>query len=141
VLDNFGLHEALSDLVERTRRSHPGVRIELDAQLAQARPSSEVALTLYRAAQEGITNALRHGHARSLRLQVRAGDDDIALQLVDDGSGLPAGWPESGGQRGLRWLAERVASVGGRCQVEPDSAGGVCLRVRVPLAQAVEAAA
>jgi two-component system sensor histidine kinase UhpB len=141
VLDNFGLREALSDLVERTRRSHPGVRIELDAQLAEARPSSEVALTLYRAAQEGITNALRHGHARSLRLQVRCGDDGIALQLVDDGKGLPADWPEGVGQRGLRWLAERVESVGGRCQVEPSGAGGVCLRVRVPLAQAVEAAA
>jgi two-component system sensor histidine kinase UhpB len=137
VLDNFGLQEALTDLVERTRRSHPGVHIELDAQLADARPSAEVALTLYRAAQEGITNALRHGHARSLRLQLLAGDEDVALQLVDDGSGLPADWPERS-HRGLRWLAERVASVGGQCQVEPDSAGGVCLRVRVPLAHALE---
>lgn len=133
VLDNFGLHEALGDLVERTQRSHPGVRIELDAQLADARPSAEVALTLYRAAQEGITNALRHGHARSLRLQLRVEEDTIALQLVDDGTGLPAGWPESGGQRGLRWLAERVESVGGQCQVEPGGAGGACLKVTVPL--------
>jgi two-component system sensor histidine kinase UhpB len=141
VLDNFGLQDALVDLVARTRRSHPGVHIELDAQLAAARPSAEAALTLYRAAQEGITNALRHGHARSLRLQLRAGDDGIALQLVDDGTGLPADWPERAGRRGLRWLAERVESVGGRCEVEPDSAGGVCLRVRVPLAQAQAAEA
>ena len=141
VLDNFGLQEALSDLVERTRRSHPGVRIELDAQLAAARPSAEVALTLYRAAQEGITNALRHGHARSLRLQPQATDGGIALQLVDDGTGLPSDWPGGGAQRGLRWLAERVESVGGRCEVEPASAGGVCLRVRVPVGQAAEALA
>ena len=140
VLDKFGLQEALSDLVERTRRSHPGVRIELDVQLGDARPSPEVALTLYRAAQEGITNALRHGQAHALRLQLRAGEDDIALQLVDDGRGLPADWAERG-QRGLRWLAERVESVGGQCEVEPGSAGGVCLRVRVPLSQAVEAVA
>jgi two-component system sensor histidine kinase UhpB len=138
LLDNFGLQEALSDLVERTRRSHPGVRIELDAQLAQARPSAEVGLTLYRAAQEGITNALRHGAARSLRLQLRAADGGIALQLVDDGTGLPAGWPEAGAQRGLRWLAERVESVGGRCEVAPSGSGGVCLRVQVPLAQPAE---
>jgi two-component system sensor histidine kinase UhpB len=141
VLDNFGLREALSDLIERTRRSHPGVRIELDAQLAAARPSAEVALTLYRAAQEGITNALRHGHARLLRLQLRADADSVALQLLDDGTGLPPDWPERGGHRGLRWLAERVESVGGQCQVEPGTPGGVCLRVRLPLHQPVEALA
>lgn len=140
VLDNFGLREALDDLVERTRRSQPGVRIELDVQLGAARPSPEVALTLYRAAQEGITNALRHGQARWLRLQLRAGEDGIALQLLDDGSGLPAGWPEGGGHRGLRWLAERVQSVGGHLQVAPGGAGGVCLRVRVPCVPAEEGA-
>jgi two-component system sensor histidine kinase UhpB len=141
VLDNFGLREALADLVERTRRSHPGVRIQLDAQLAQTQPSAEVALTLYRAAQEGITNALRHGDAHSLRLQVRAVDEDIVLQLEDDGSGLPADWHERRGHRGLRWLAERVQSVGGRFQVEPATEGGVCLRVCVPVQQPVEALA
>lgn len=141
VLDNFGLGEALADLAERTRRSQPGVHIELDAQLGAAQPSSEVALTLYRAAQEGITNALRHGHARTLRLRLQAGQHDIALELVDDGTGLPPDWPERGGHRGLRWLAERVESVGGQLQVEPGSAGGVCLRVRVPLHEPVEALA
>jgi two-component system sensor histidine kinase UhpB len=141
VLDNFGLQEALADLVERTRRSQPGIRIELDAQLAAAQPSAEVALTLYRAAQEGITNALRHGQARTLRLQLRAQGDSIALELVDDGSGLPPDWPERGGHRGLRWLAERVESVGGQCQVEPAGARGVRLSVRVPLQEPVEALA
>jgi two-component system sensor histidine kinase UhpB len=141
VLDNFGLQEALRELVERTRRSHPGVQIVLDAQLQQARPSPDAALTLYRAAQEGITNALRHGHARSLRLQVRSSADGIALEVHDDGSGLPPEWPQAGGQRGLRWLAERVESVGGRCEVGPGTRGGVCLKVCVPLAEAAEALA
>lgn len=140
VLDNFGLREALDDLVERTRRSHPGVDIELDAQIAAARPSAEVALTLYRAAQEGITNALRHGHARSLRLQLRADGEAMELDLVDDGKGLPDDWPEHGGHRGLRWLAERVESVGGRCQVEAAQPAGVRLQVRVPLEEAEVAA-
>ncbi|NML45604.1 HAMP domain-containing protein [Ramlibacter sp. G-1-2-2] len=141
VLDNFGLREALADLVERTRRSHPDVRIELDAQLADARPSAEVALTLYRAAQEGITNALRHGQARTLRLQLRVVADGIELQLLDDGRGLPADWPEHRGQRGLRWLAERVESVGGSCSVERGSTGGVRLQVSVPVDEAAEALA
>lgn len=141
VLDNFGLRDALDDLVERTRRSHPEVRIELEAQLEDAQPSPEVALTLYRAAQEGITNALRHGQARTLRLSLHARDDAIALELVDDGKGLPPDWPAGGGHRGLRWLAERVESVGGQFTVEPQPAGGVRLAVRVPLEEAAEALA
>jgi len=141
VLDNFGLREALGDLVERTARSHPGVHVDLDAQLGAARPSADVALTLYRAAQEGITNALRHGQARSLSLTVRAEQDSIALQLDDDGSGLPPDWPKRTAPRGLRWLAERVASVGGHCQVEPRDVGGVCLKVRVPVDAVAEAVA
>lgn len=138
VLDNFGLQDALSDLVERTRRSHPGVRIELDLQLGEVQPSPEAALALYRAAQEGITNALRHGRAGTLRLALRAEADGIALQLVDDGAGLPAGWPDSGARRGLRWLAERVEAVGGRCEVAPAAGGGVCMRVHVPATQPEE---
>ena len=70
VLDNFGLEEALNDLAERTRRSHPEVQVELAIALGEARLPSEVALALYRAAQEGITNALAHGHAQRLQLTV-----------------------------------------------------------------------
>jgi two-component system sensor histidine kinase UhpB len=141
VLDNFGLQEALSDLVERTRRSHPGVHIALDAELADAQPSTEVALTLYRSAQEGITNALRHGRARSLDLRLRPDGDGIALEVQDDGSGLPPDWPASSARRGLRWLAERVEAVGGRCDVVPGPQGGACLKVCVPLAEPAEALA
>jgi two-component system sensor histidine kinase UhpB len=65
VLDSFGLGEALNDLAERTRRSHGEVQIDLKVDLANAVLSSDASLALYRAAQEGLTNALRHGHARS----------------------------------------------------------------------------
>ena len=67
VLDSFGLAEALADLAERTRRSHPGVEIALQVELGGRALPSEVALTLYRAAQEGCTNALRHGKAQRLQ--------------------------------------------------------------------------
>lgn len=71
VLDNFGLAEALDDLAERTRRAHPGVRVELGEAVGDARLSADAALALYRAAQEGITNALRHGRAGAIAVSVR----------------------------------------------------------------------
>ncbi|MBX3605262.1 MAG: HAMP domain-containing protein [Piscinibacter sp.] len=140
VLDNFGLAEALDELVERTRRSQPGVTIETRLVLPETPLPPEVALTLYRAVQEGITNALRHGQARRLQLELHVGPGDVRLELRDDGSGLPAeGWQRPG-HYGLRWLAERVETLHGELRIEPAAPRGVRLGVRVPLpaAAAVE---
>ncbi len=158
VLDNFGLADALADLVERTRRSQPGVEIALDVQLGEASLGGDAALALYRAAQEGVTNALRHGGATRLALEVRAGGLDhqgggdgagsgegggegkadagppgVHLRLRDDGRGLAPGWADKEGHYGLRWLGERVESLHGRLRVEAASPRGVQLQVWLPL--------
>ena len=133
VLDSFGLAEALADLVERTRKSQPGVTIDTDIALGNTPLSAEVALTLYRAAQEGITNALRHGQATRLNLSVHADASDVNLSLQNDGSGLPAeGWQRPG-HYGLRWLVERVESLRGELRLDANAPRGVQLQVRLPL--------
>ncbi len=90
VLDSLGLAEALDDLVQRTRRSHPTISLASQVLLpaGQALPP-ELALTLYRAAQEGLTNALRHGQARALALHLWADAGQMQLTLDDDGVGPP----------------------------------------------------
>lgn len=133
VLDNFGLAEALADLVERTRRSQPGVQIELHVDLADAQLGSEAALALYRTAQEGITNALRHGQAQRVRLSVQGRAAEVVLELVDDGVGLVPGWADKAGHHGLRWLGERVCILGGQFEVAAATPRGTQLSVRLPL--------
>jgi two-component system, NarL family, sensor histidine kinase UhpB len=102
VLDSFGLGAALDDLAERTRRAHPGVQLTLRADLGGVRLAPEAALALYRAAQEGITNALRHGRASRLALVVQRGGGEVGLTLVDNGSGLACRsvWPGRAGNCG-----------------------------------------
>ena len=134
VLDRFGLVDALTDLAERTRRAHAGVTVELDLQLDDAAAlNSEAALALYRAAQEGITNALRHGQARALQLALRQHNGQVQFSLTDNGSGLAADWSDRPGHHGLRWLAERVQSLRGRFALTPGVPRGACLRVELPL--------
>ena len=133
VLDNFGLADALADLVERTRLNHPQVAIETHTELGGAALDAEVALTLYRTAQEGFTNALRHGQARRLQLALQADAAAVTLSLRDDGCGLPPeGWQRPG-HYGLRWLAERIEAVAGQLRIENVAGGGAQLSVRVPL--------
>ena len=134
LLDSFGLAEALNDLVERLRRSHADVQIALEVALGGCMLSSEAALALFRAAQEGINNALQHGHARQLRLVVTGAGAEVTLTLQDDGCGLAPDWSTRTGHYGLRWLTERVESIGGKLGIEAGQAGGVRLSVRVPLA-------
>ena len=133
VLDSFGLTEALNDLAERTRRSHPAVQIILQVELGEAQLAGDVALALYRAAQEGITNALRHGQATGLKLALHAAPEGLTLDVVDDGQGLPAEGTQRSGHYGLRWLAERVEALGGRFSIEAALPRGVHLQVRLPL--------
>ena len=133
VLDNFGLGEALGDLAERTRRSQPGLQIALRVELGGAALGSDAALALYRAAQEGISNALRHGEAKSLQLAVIGAADAVTLELCDDGKGLAPDWAGRTGHYGLRWLAERAEALGGTFGVEPREPHGVRLQVQLPL--------
>jgi two-component system sensor histidine kinase UhpB len=133
VLDNFGLAEALDDLVERTRRSQPELTITLRVELGATPLSAEVALTLYRAAQEGLTNALRHGQARQVALDVVGEPRQVRLSLRDDGVGLPPQGIQRAGHYGLRWLGERVASLNGVLKIESATPHGVLLDVTVPL--------
>jgi two-component system, NarL family, sensor histidine kinase UhpB len=139
VLDNFGLGEALNDLVERTLRSQAGVRIETRVELGAAALGSDAALALYRAAQEGISNALRHGQARLIQLSVEGTRAVVTLSLRDDGCGLAPDWSARTGHYGLRWLQERVEAIGGTLSIEPSHPSGVLLQVRLPLDPALRA--
>jgi two-component system sensor histidine kinase UhpB len=134
VLDSFGLADALGDLVERTRRSQPAVEVSMRVDVGGARLPAEVALALYRAAQEGITNAIRHGEASHIGLDVAAEGDRVRLCLDDDGRGLPPEGVSRAGHYGLRWLAERVEGLGGTLEVRPATPAGARLQVTVPLA-------
>jgi two-component system sensor histidine kinase UhpB len=138
VLDHFGLADALNDLAARTRQAHAGVQVDVDIGLGNTPLSSDAALALYRAAQEGITNALRHGQANRLSLSLRASGDTVRFELLDDGLGLTADWAERPGHHGLTWLRERVESLGGQFTLEAASPRGVRLRAEVKAAPAVD---
>ncbi|HSV69681.1 MAG TPA: histidine kinase [Methylibium sp.] len=136
VLDAFGLADALRDLAERTRVSQPQVQLEMNVDVAGLELGNEAALALYRATQEGITNALRHGQAQRITVTLRADDSGAALDVRDDGSGLAEGWREraaaEGDHYGLRWLDERVQALAGRASIDNEPPRGARLQVWVP---------
>ena len=124
---------ALADLV--TRATEGGLDARLDVETLEALPDGAARL-LYRAAQEGVRNALAHSAARSLRVLVEQEGACAVLEVVDDGIGLDEGTLEAraaAGHMGLRTLRGLVADAGGRLDVRTGPSGGTILRVEVPL--------
>jgi len=99
--------------------------------------SDEQHHTLYRAAQEALTNVQRHAHAHAVWLELRGGAGALELRVADDGVGMPA--PAGAEDRGfgLRGMRERAEQLGGTVTLAPRTGGGTDLVMRLPLIEEV----
>jgi two-component system sensor histidine kinase UhpB len=131
-LDDLGLVNALIALCNRLD-GQEGPRIERDLQGNLPAMPSEVELVLYRIAQEGLTNAVRHAHATSISLCVQGDAESVALRVRDDGVGMPHDMPR--GTSGIAGMRERAILVGGRFSIESVPRRGTEVRLRVPLGE------
>jgi signal transduction histidine kinase len=86
---------------------------------------------LYRITQECISNAVKHGKARNVIIQLEASDDGIGLRVKDDGSGLPDLLPKSAGM-GLRIMAPRASIIGATFQFRRNDSGGTVVSCVLP---------
>ena len=130
-LDDFGLVpaiERLRDLV--TEQS--GISVEVRSEIGDQRLSPETETTLYRIAQEALTNVVKHADARSVRMRLSRSGNRIVLVVQDDGRGFEPESVRDGGV-GLLGMRERIALVGGRLTIESTEGGGTMLTAEVPI--------
>jgi signal transduction histidine kinase len=121
------LRTALEGLAAETSAAGVPTELGVDGSARMLSPDSEE--SLFRAAQEGLTNVRKHADATSARVLLHFGEDTVCLEVRDDGRGLPATPHEGFGLLGLR---ERAARLGGRLDVVPSPGGGTTLLVEVP---------
>lgn len=132
-LDDHGLERALQSYIEDlTHRNH--FQIDFQATGTSGRVPSHIETVLYRVAQEGLTNVMKHADASKVSVILDRRKDEIKLVIEDDGRGfLPAQVAEDGNRLGLRGMRERVNLVGGELNVESTPGKGATIYVRVPL--------
>jgi signal transduction histidine kinase len=118
----------LEPLLEEVRRAGLSVRLQIEG--APATLPSTLDLSAYRVVQEGLTNALKHAHARHVEVVVRYGSDRLSIDVRDDGDG---GRPGGGPGHGLVGVGERVKIYGGEMTAGARAAGGFVLSTRFPL--------
>ena len=117
----------LVDLVERARAA--GTDVSLDLHLPRDPLPPGLQLTVYRVAQESLTNAHRHTPGAAVRLRVEGGRDVLCLEIASSG-GRPTRAP--GGGHGLVGMRERVRMHGGDLRTGPTPEG-FSVVARLPL--------
>jgi two-component system sensor histidine kinase UhpB len=129
-LDDLGLINALIALCSRIGdQGSLAIRRELAANLPPLSP--EVELVIYRVAQEGLTNALRHANAATATISLEVVDDRVRLVVADDGDGMPSTLPPD--TVGIAGMRERALLVGGRLRIESQPGAGTEVHLTVPL--------
>lgn len=137
-LEHVALADVLSSLLADFRQ-HDGARrflFEPGTLADHYGPAHDA--TLYRCVQEAVTNALKHGDARTVRValaETDAAGRRLRLVVTDDGRGPPAVVSEGLGLTGMR---ERVRALGGTCRLSAGPTGGACLVVEIPVAEVAE---
>jgi signal transduction histidine kinase len=138
-LDVLGLCPALRQHFSQVTR-HRGTRIHFRETLGRRRVSDDLATTLFRVAQEALTNAITHGHAKRVDVDLEATKEEVTLTIRDNGKGFDPFLPRTRGksQLGLRVMREMAAAGRGTFKLESGRGQGTTVRVSVPLATAAE---
>jgi two-component system, NarL family, sensor kinase len=122
-------------LAATTRRftSQTGILATLSGDLALALPHA-VEVELFRIASEALTNVERHAHARRVTVRLYASDDDVCLDVADDGVGYGGDAGVDGARYGIVGMRERAAALGGTFTIGSGTDGrGTHVAVYVPL--------
>lgn len=127
-----GLREVLSEMVALLRDSF-GIDARCEIfESASIRLTSDALDNLYRISQEAVSNARRHGRAKSIKITLESHPEVVRLAIQDDGVGLPLPPPSTG--MGLKIMQFRAATIGARLSVAPGENGGtlVCVECLQP---------
>jgi len=122
----LGICEALNSLANEVNE-HSGVNCEAHYSATDDTQDIQVATQLFRIAQEGISNALRHGNAKNIKLRYEQDGDTAYLAVIDDGIGIPAEHARIDGL-GLRSMRYRARMINGTVNVAARAKGGTEVR-------------
>jgi two-component system, NarL family, sensor histidine kinase UhpB len=139
-LGRVKLGELIAELTAGLQGRHPDTQIRTDIGKLAKSYGEPVDLTVYRCIQEAITNAIRHGEAPNIVVDLAeapgtggnggSASGELHLTISDDGKGIAPSTPKG---FGLTTMTERVRSLGGSCVVKSAPSEGTTIRVEIPV--------
>lgn len=127
-LDELGLVPALRAHAERLVDNHLHIIVDAPDDLPSLPAAVEVAT--YRITLEALTNVVRHAAATRCIVRLLLSNDDLVVELSDNGKGIPV---DIRAGVGLTAMRERTMELGGTFQIGSGPDGGGCITARLPL--------
>jgi signal transduction histidine kinase len=130
-LEQLGPVAAIRGLCKELTQSH-SVNIEFVHHQVPEPITDDIALCLYRIAQESLRNVVKHSGAQKCNVELCGSDGAICLRVHDDGLGFDPRAVDAGGGLGLVSMRERLRAVGGEIALKASPRGGTEIAVRIP---------
>jgi signal transduction histidine kinase len=137
-LEGSRLPEAFAKLA-KTWSETSGVPVRIETNGEAVPLSTELEVTLFRAAQEALTNVAKHANATRVGLTLSYLEDMVLLDVLDDGVGFNVGFESTadaganGNGYGLSAMRQRLLRVGGSLEIESGPGGGTAISASVPM--------
>ncbi len=106
-----------------------GLPVQMEVEGEERKVSLAVASSLYRIAQEALSNVYRHAGASAIDVSLSFGGDSVSLEIRDNGRGFDFDSASVSG-RGLRNMYQRASELGGRVEVTSTPGQGTSVRVK-----------
>jgi signal transduction histidine kinase len=131
VLDQLGFEAALEwqaqEFAVRT-----GIPVDLDISVAGAKIDDQLGTSAFRILQESLTNVARHSRATRVFIRMVKTHEDLTLEVMDNGLGIPPDRLDGTTSLGVVGMRERALACGGELSIVGNPAFGTSVSLRIP---------
>ena len=139
VLEDFGLHSAIEDLVKTCKDADRKPEFLLDTNLRQTKLSRELEISVYRILQEGLNNVIKHAQASRVEIYIDDSGEYLNLMIKDNGKGFYYDSQQlhlknlARKMNGIRGMKERAELLGGTFTISAEPGKGAIIQLEIPL--------
>jgi signal transduction histidine kinase len=110
-----------------------GLKVELETEGTPAPLPASADLAAYRIIQEALTNSARHSGGTRATVRVRYRDDEVEIEVTDDGTSAPSPSRTAGTGSGIAGMTDRARALGGSLTAGPRPGGGFRVTALLPV--------
>jgi PAS domain S-box-containing protein len=113
--------------------AHTGISCVLDSPDQYVDFEETRAVVIFRIVQESLTNVMRHAHARNVKIVISLCDDNLCMEVRDDGRGFDMNGSKRQASYGLLGMHERARACGGHLDIASAAGKGTVISFRIPI--------